>query len=276
MRMLKKGLGVLKYGFVILIVLLSLGPFLWVLLASFKTNAEILSNSLGWPSSFRFSNYTKAFQIAPISRFYINSVIVGIFGTLLNLLLLGMAAYVLARFKFRGKKLLMGAFSLSLLIPGAAMLQPLYLTVNTLGLYDKLIGLIIVYTGFGLPVSLYILSSYFLTIPKEMEESAYLDGASFIQTFFRIILPISKPGFGTAGVMQFLLCWNEFQFAIILTTGNQSRTLPLALYYFKSQFASDYGVMFAATMVVIIPSIVVYILLQEQVVSGLAAGAVKG
>lgn len=156
------------------------------------------------------------------------------------------------------------------------MLQPLYLTVNTLGLYDKLIGLIIVYAGFGLPVSLYILSSYFLTIPKEMEESAYLDGASFIKTFFKIILPISKPGFGTAGVMQFLLCWNEFQFAIILTTGNQSRTLPLALYYFKSQFASDYGVMFAATMVVIIPSILVYIVLQKQVVSGLAAGAVKG
>lgn len=108
----------LKYGFVLLLVLLSLGPFLWVLMASFKTNAEILTNSLGWPSSFRFSNYSMAFKIAPISRFYINSVIVGIFGTLLNLLLLGMAAYVLARFQFRCKKLLMGAFSLSLLIPG--------------------------------------------------------------------------------------------------------------------------------------------------------------
>ena len=109
-----------------------------------------------------------------------------------------------------------------------------------------------------------------------MEESAYLDGASFFRTFLNIILPISKPGFGTAAVLQFLLCWNEFQFAITLTTGNKSRTLPLALYYFKSQFASDYGVMFAATVIVIIPSIIVYVLLQEQVVSGLAAGAVKG
>jgi ABC-type sugar transport system, permease component len=273
---MKIALSICRYLFVFLIILLSLGPFLWVLMASFKTNSEILSNSLSWPASLRVSNYIKAFEIAPLSRFYANSVIVGVFGTFLNLLILGMSAYVLARFQFRGKKLLMVVLSLSLLIPGTAMLQPLYLTVNTLGLYDRLIGLIIVYAGFGLPVSLYILSSYFLTIPKEIEESAYLDGAGFIRTFFKIILPISKPGFSTAAVLQFLLCWNEFQFVMILTSGNQNRTLPLALYYFKSQFASDYGVMFAATMVVIVPSILVYILLQRQVISGLAAGAVKG
>lgn len=269
-------LSVLKYIFVILIVLLSIGPFFWVFLSSFKTNAEILTYSIGWPSSFRFSNYVMAFKIAPLAQFYLNSVIVAVFGTVLNLFILGMSAYVIARFNFKGKKLLVALFSLSLLIPGAAMLQPLYLTVHALGLYDKLFGLIIVYAGFGLPVTLYILSSYFLTIPKEMEEASYLDGAGFIRTFVEIILPISKPGLGTAAVLQFLLSWNEFQFALTLTTGNKSRTLPLALYYFKSQFASDYGVMFAATVIVIIPSIVVYILLQKQVVLGLVAGAVKG
>ncbi|HEX2926757.1 MAG TPA: carbohydrate ABC transporter permease [Ruminiclostridium sp.] len=268
--------SVLKYLFIITIIVLSVGPFLWVFISSFKTNSEILNNSIGWPHNLRFSNYQMAFKIAPLARFYLNSVIVGIFGTLLNLVVLGMSAYVTSRFNFKGKKILVAILSLSLLIPGAAMLQPLYLTVNRLGLYDKLIGLIIVYAGFGLPASLYILSSYFQTIPKEMEESANLDGAGFIRTFVSIILPISKPGFGTAAVLQFLLCWNEFQFAITLTTGNKSRTLPLALYYFKSQFASDYGVMFAATVIVIIPSIIVYVLLQKQVVSGLAAGAVKG
>lgn len=273
---LKLVLSLLKYIFVLAVIVLSVGPFLWVFLSSFKSNAEILNYSIGWPKSFGFSNYAMAFKIAPLAQFYLNSVIVGIIGTVLNLVVLGMSAYVTARFDFKGKKLLIGIFSLSLLIPGAAMLQPLYLTVNTLGLYDKLIGLIIVYAGFGLPASLYIISSYFQTIPKEMEESAYLDGAGFIRTFVSIILPISKPGFGTAAVLQFLLCWNEFQFAITLTTGNASRTLPLALYYFKSQFASDYGVMFAATVIVIIPSIIVYILMQKQVVSGLAAGAVKG
>lgn len=268
--------SIFRYIFVFIIILLSIGPFLWVFLSSFKTNSEILTYSIGWPASFKFSNYLMAFKIAPLTRFYLNSVIVGIFGTILNLIVLGMSAYVVSRFEFKGKKLLVAIFSLSLLVPGAAMLQPLYMTVNALGLYDKLIGLIIIYAGFGLPASLYILSSYFLTIPKEMEQSAYLDGASFFRTFTDIILPISKPGFGTAAVLQFLLCWNEFQFAITLTTGNRSRTLPLALYYFKSQFASDYGVMFAATVIVIIPSIIVYVLLQKQVVSGLAAGAVKG
>ena len=276
MKGTKLVVSILKYLFVLTILVLSIGPFIWVFLSSFKSNAEILNNTLGWPKSLGISNYINAFKIAPLTRFYLNSVIVGIFGTLLNLIILGMSAYVMSRFEFKGKKILVGIFSLSLLIPGAAMLQPLYLTVNALGLYDKLIGLIIVYAGFGLPASLYILSSYFQTIPKEMEESASLDGASFIRTFVSIILPIAKPGFGTAAVLQFLLCWNEFQFAITLTTGNKSRTLPLALYYFKSQFASDYGVMFAATVIVIIPSIIVYILLQKQVVSGLAAGAVKG
>lgn len=268
--------SILKYLFVLAIILLSAGPFLWVLASSFKSNAEILSSYIGIPNEFKFSNYAMAFKLAPIAQFYLNSIIVAVLGTVLNLIILAMSAYVIARFNFKGKKLFVSLCSLALLIPGAALLQPLYLTVNKLHLYDKLLGLIIVYAGFGLPISLYILSSYFLTIPKELEESAYLDGAGFIRTFVRIILPISKPGFGTAGVLQFLLCWNEFQFALTLTTGNKSRTLPLALYYFKSQFASDYGAMFAATIVIILPSILVYILMQEQVVSGLAAGAVKG
>jgi raffinose/stachyose/melibiose transport system permease protein len=266
----------LKYVFVACIIFLSVGPFLWVLFSSFKTNSEILSSAFGFPNHFNFSNYAMAFKIAPIELFFLNSVIVAICATLLNLVILGMSSYVFARFTFKGKKLLLSLLSLSLLIPGAALLLPLFLTVHTLGLYDKLSGLIIVYAGFGLPTSLYILYSYFLTIPKELEESAYLDGAGFIKTFTHIILPLSKPGFSTAAVLQFLMCWNEFQFALTLTSGNSSRTLPLALYYFKSQFGSDYGILFAATMIIIIPSIVVYILLQEQVVSGLAAGAVKG
>mgnify|MGYP003259584297 FL=1 len=114
-----------------------------------------------------------------------------------------------------------------------------------------------------------------MTIPKELEESAYLDGSGFFKTFSLIVIPIAKPALGTAAVLEFLVAWNEFQFALTLTASNSNRTLPIALYYFKSQFASNYGAMFAATILVIIPSIIVYIALQEQVVSGLSAGAVK-
>jgi len=276
MRGISLLLRFIKYSFVVFILLISLGPFVWVLISSFKTNAEILSSNIGLPKQLRMSNYLNAFKLAPLAQFYVNSAIVATFGTLLNITILSMSAYVIARFDFKSKKILVPIFSLALLIPGAALLQPLYLTTTALGLYDKLIGLIIVYAGFGLPTSLYILTSYFLTIPKELEESSYLDGAGFVKTFASIVLPVSKPGIVTSAVLQFLLCWSEFQFALTLTTGNKSRTLPLALYYFKSQFGSNYGVMFAATVIVIIPSIIVFVLLQRQVISGLTAGAVKG
>lgn len=272
-RILKK---ILIFVFLIIIISFSIVPFLWVFFSSFKGNAEILSSISGYPNGLKFSNYVTAFEIAPLITFYKNSVIVAIFGTLLNLLTLSMAAYVIARFDFKGKAFFRLLFSMPLIIPSAALLQPLFMTVKTAGLYDKLRGLIVVYCGFGIPTTLFILISYFLTIPKDLEESAYLDGAGFIKTFTHIILPIAKPAFATSAVLQFLLCWNEFQFALTLTTGNNSRTLPLALYYFKSAFASNYGAMFAATVLVTIPSIIVYIALQEQVVSGLAAGAVKG
>ncbi|SHJ14045.1 carbohydrate ABC transporter membrane protein 2, CUT1 family [Clostridium cavendishii DSM 21758] len=262
--------------FLVTIIAMSIGPFIWVLISSFKGNADILSSTSGFKNGLKLSNYITAFKIAPLGRFYINSIVVAIGSTILNLVTVSMAAYVIARHNFKGKKFFKIMFSLALLIPSAALLQPLYLTVNKTGLYDTLTGLIIVYAGFGLPTTLFIMMSYFRTIPKELEESAYLDGAGFFKTFSSVILPVAKPAFATAGVLQFLLAWNEFQFALTLTTGNENRTLPLALYYFKSAFASDYGAMFAAVVLVTIPSILVYITLQEQVVSGLSAGAVKG
>lgn len=262
--------------FLTVIIAFSIGPFIWVLISSFKGNADILSSTKGFENGLKLANYSNAFKIAPLAKFYVNSIIVAIGSTALNLVAISMAAYVIARHNFKGKKFFKIMFSLALLIPSAALLQPLYITVNKAGLYDTLLGLIIVYAGFGLPTTLFIMMSYFLTIPKELEESAYLDGAGFLRTFSTIILPIAKPAFATAGVLQFLLSWNEFQFALTLTTGNDKRTLPLALYYFKSAFASDYGAMFAAVVLVTIPSILVYIALQEQVVSGLAAGSVKG
>ena len=127
----------------------------------------------------------------------------------------------------------------------------------------------------GMPTTLYIMMSYYKTISPTLEEAAYIDGAGFFRTFVQIILPLTRPAFATAGVLQFLLCWNEFQFALTLTTGTEKRTLPIALYYFKSAFASDYGAMFAATVLVTVPSIIVYMLMQKQVISGLAAGSVK-
>ncbi|AEF82090.1 carbohydrate ABC transporter permease [Leadbettera azotonutricia] len=262
--------------FLVLIILISIGPFLWVLLSSVKTNREILTFSFRFTNGVHWQNYVNAFKIAPIVRYFQNSVFITIMGVLLNLTVMSMAAYVLSRFSFRLRNFIRAFFAMGLLIPGAALLLPLYTSIKAVGLYNNVWGLIVVYTAFGIPVSVFIMSSYFLTIPKEMEESAYIDGAGFLKTFAIIILPLARPAFATAGIMQFLLCWNEFQFALTLTTGHDARTLPVALYYFKSAFASDYGAMFAAIVLVSLPSIIVYSLLQKQVVSGLAAGSVKG
>ena len=266
----------LKIIFLAIIIVISLGPFLWVFLSSFKTNKEILSFAFGLPEVFSFKNYTNAFKLAPIAQYFFNSIFVTFMGVAVNLIFMSMAAYVLSRFEFGGKALIRAIFSMGLLIPGAALLLPLYMSVRAVGLYDSIWGLILVYTAFGIPTSVFIMSSYFLTIPREMEESAYLDGAGFIGTFVGIILPLARPAFATAGIMQFLLCWNEFQFSLILTTGHESRTLPVALYYFKSALASDYGAMFAAITLVSLPSIITYIFMQKQVVSGLTSGSVKG
>ncbi len=262
--------------FLFLILFLSLMPVLWVLFSSFKTNREILSGSLALPQVWNLKNYADALRIAPIPQFYLNSLLVNVGSTAVSVYLLSMAAYVISRFRWRGQNAFRLMFSMGLLIPGAALLYPLYSLMSTVGLYDSLFGLSLVYMAFGLPTTVYVISSYFQTIPRELEESAYMDGAGFFRTFWRIILPIAKPALGTAAVLQFLLGWNEFQFALTLTASNTNRTLPIALYYFKSQFASNYGAMFAATILVVIPSIVVYIVLQKQVISGLAAGAVKG
>ncbi len=258
------------------IVIISIVPFSWVLFSSFKTNSEILSGTLGFPSGFHFSNYMTAFKLAPLVTFYKNSVFIAAIGTALNLIICSMAAYVVVRCSFKLKGAVMLLFSLGLIIPGAALLQPLYTILNATDLYNTRTGLILVYTALGMPTTFYVMMSYIKTIPYTLEEAAYIDGSGFFRTFVQIVLPLTRPAFATAGVIQFLLCWNEFQLALTLTGETAKRTLPIALYYFKSAFASDYGAMFAATVVVVIPSIITFILLQKQVISGLAAGSVKG
>lgn len=266
----------LIFIFILLIVIISIVPFVWVFTSSFKGNAEIMSSISGFPSGLHFSNYISAFNLAPLIIFYKNSVIVAGISTALNLIVFSMAAYVIVRCKFRFKKTIIIAFSLALVIPGAALLQPLYNTLSATHLYDTLIGLIIVYAALGMPTTFYIMMSYIKTIPYTLEEAAYIDGAGFFRTFIQIILPLTRPAFATAGVLQFLFCWNEFQFALTLTGDKMNRTLPIALYYFKSSFASDYGAMFAATVLVTIPSIIIYIIMQKQIISGLVSGSVKG
>lgn len=265
-----------KYIFMGLCSLVALFPIVWVIMSSFKTNAEILSNGIGLPSSLSPDGYIAALTISPILKYFGNSVIVTVITTFLNVLFLAMAAYIFARARFRGKNLLYFILSLSLVVPTTALLQPVYSVVNSLGLYDTKAGLVLVYTAINMPMSLLILRGTFQSIPRALEEAAYLDGAGFLRTFFQIVIPCAKGGLTSAAVLTFLNSWNEFTFALMLTNGQEARTLPLSLSYFTAQFSFNYTAMFAAVTIAVIPSIIIFAVFQEQVVSSLTAGSVKG
>jgi len=201
--------------------------------------------------------------------------IITVISTALNVLFLAMAAYVFARCRFRGRDVLYFILSLAMVIPMTALLHPVYNVIQTLGLYDTKAGLILVYTALNMPMSLLILRGTFASIPRALEEAAYVDGASFVRTFFQIMLPCAKGGLTSAAVLAFLQSWNEFTFALVLTSGEDARTLPLSLSYFTAQFSFNYTAMFAAVTIAVVPSIVIFAVFQEQVVSSLTAGSVK-
>lgn len=262
--------------FLIFMALISVGPLFWVVMSSFKTTKETMKDAFALPQNWNFDGYKVALDISPIFKFYGNSLIISLASTLLNLVVVSLAAYALARFKFKGNQQLTLLFSSSLLIPVSALLMPIYRIWVTLKLFDTRLGLIIVYAALGLPESLFLFKSYFQGIPKELEEAAYLDGAGVFRTFVTIICPLAKSGLATGAILQFLKAWNEFIFALVLTKSKEVRTLPLALNYFTSQFSFNYAAMFAGITMAVLPSILIYVILQEQVTSSMIAGSLKG
>ena len=272
----QKAARVFSYLFMALCVLVALFPIVWVVLSSFKTNREILSNGLQLPSTFSFSGYKQALEMAPILKFFVNSLIVSFASTALNVFILAMAGYVFAKKKFRFKNLIFGILSLSMVIPSTALMSPVYTVITKLHLYDTKMALILVYTALNMPISLMILRSAFAAIPTELEEAAYIDGAGFFRTFWQVMMPCAKGGLASAAVLAFLGSWNEFTFALLLTSSTSTRTLPLSLSYFTSQFSFNYNAMFAAITIAVLPSIIVFSIFQEQVCSSLTAGSVKG
>lgn len=269
-------LGIPKYVFLIFFVFISIGPMVWAFLSSFKTYAEINSSALSWPSSFSFKNYADAFKYAPIGKYFMNSILIVGISVLVTVTFVAMCAYVTARFEFALKPVLILMISASLMLPAQAISQPLFAIFKELHLYDTKLGLIIVYSAMGIPMSFFVMTSYYQTISTALEESAYIDGATFLQTFLHIILPLAKPGLVTIAMLQFINTWNEFYFALMLTSGDTARTIPIALNYYMGTFANNYSALFAAVVVTVLPTILIFIILQRQVMESLTSGAVKG
>jgi raffinose/stachyose/melibiose transport system permease protein len=162
------------------------------------------------------------------------------------------------------------------LVPIVSFMVPYYALITALGIYDTLFALIITYAAINIPISTFLVSSFMTTIPRELEDSAAIDGGSFVQRFWKIIMPLSRAGLVTAGTFGFIYAWNEFIYALLLTSSQSARTVQLAIRFFTSQFRTDYAGLFAAIILTMVPTVLVYVFLHDRIISGLTAGAVKG
>ena len=263
----------LLFGFVTVV---SIGPLVWVMISSFKTNAEILSSPFALPSSINFNAYLEVFQRDNFLLFSWNSFLYATIATAVSLIIYAMCGYVFAKYNFPFKGLLFSLLAITLLVPGHSRTQPIFSLISQLQLFDTRTGVILVYISGGLAMSLFILRSVFASVPKEISEAAFIEGAGFIRNFFQVNLPLAKGGLATAGILMWLGHWNEFFFASLLTASARTRTLPFALAFFQEMFTFNYTRMFAALTIVILPGIIVYALTQEQVQMSVASTGVKG
>ena len=266
------GAKIFRYAIMAIVLFISLYPILWVLISSFKEKP----GGLGLPEKWVFDGYITIFTKLDIQTYFLNSIIITCVSTLLSVTIVAMAAYVVARMNFKGKGLITLMFSTTLFIPAISISFPIYRLLGELGLRDTRIGVIFIYSGLGIAVTYFILQSYFMSIPKEMEEAARVDGCGYFGTFFRIILPIAKPGLATAAIMAFLNNWNEYYFASLLLKSPEKMTIPALLGQFTSAYSRNLNGMFSAIIVAVVPTIIVFCLLSETFVRSLTASAVKG
>jgi multiple sugar transport system permease protein len=259
------------------IVVCSLVPVLWIIMLSLKTPATATDGSF-IPHAWTLSNYSDIFGQGVFTSALRNSIGIGLISTALAVTVASSAAYAIARLNFPGKRVFLAVALAVTMFPQISLVGPLYNLWRQIGLYDTWPGLIIPYLTFALPLSIYTLSAFFREIPWELEQAAQIDGATPFQAFRKVIAPLAMPGIVTTFIIVFIICWNDFIFAISLTSTNAAQTVPAAIAQFPgaSQFTQPIGDIAAAAVVVTIPVMILVLLFQRRIVSGLTAGAVKG
>ncbi|GGJ60745.1 putative ABC transporter permease protein YurM [Virgibacillus kapii] len=274
--MKKRWFHLIKVTFLSIFSLMMIYPLYWLITSSFKSNEEFFAEPYAFPTSISWENFTRAWEVADLGTAMINSVIVTVSATALTVFLGALTAYVLSRFTFRLKAFLMVFFLLGMLIPIHSTLVPLFTMMNQVGLLDTYWALILPYTAFELPIAIFLTVAYMSSIPKDLEEAAVIDGTGYWGIFFRIMLPLSVPALSTVAILSFLRYWNEFVFALVFINDNSLKTLPLSLSIFSDGFSTDYALTMAAMTIAVIPTIIMYLLFQEQIMKGMVAGSVKG
>ena len=267
---------VFAFALAIFYLIVSFMPFIFMVLNSFKEKFEMLTKGVfNLPDSLNFANYTEVLT-GGFSKYFMNSVIVLTISLLLLLFIAACASYPLARFKFKLSGSIYAGIVACMSIPIHITLIPVFKMSRATGLYDSIWALIGPYIAFAVPISVFILTSFMKEIPKEIEESAEIDGCGKIQMFFSIIMPLSKPGLATLAIYNGVNMWNEFSFAYTLTQSSENRTLPLAIWEFQGQYSMNTPMIMAVLTLTLLPMIIMFIIFQDKLVKGMTAGAVKG
>ncbi|MFJ4262677.1 carbohydrate ABC transporter permease [Paenarthrobacter nicotinovorans] len=267
----------LVWVFVVAVMGFSLIPFYWLVNTSLKKGASLSKGEL-FPSQPTLENYLVVFQNPEFLLALRNSVIIAVVTTTVALVFASFAAYALARLKMRRKAMILTLILSVTTFPAIAIAAPMFSIWREIGLYDTLLGLIIPKLTFALPLAIYTLTSFFKEIPRELEESAYMDGATPFTAFRKVILPLAVPGLATTAILVFISVWNEFLLAVTLTTSPEARPVPVAIAFFSgtSEFDQPLGTISAASVIITVPLVILVLLCQKRIVSGMTAGAVKG
>jgi len=252
-------------------------PLLWTLMSSFKTSSEIFSSPFSLPSHWNFHNYANAWTSAGIGSYFVNSIIVVVGAMVLTMVLGAMCAYVLARFRFFGNRAIYYLMLAGLTFPIFLAIVPLFFVLKSIGLLNTLPGLILTYAAFALPFTVFFLVSFFKTLSQSIAEAAAIDGAGEWRTFFQIMLPMARPGLATVAILNYVGLWNQFLLPVALNTDPDKYVLTQGMASFASQagYAVDFGALFAAVVITVLPVLVIYLVLQRQLQGSVSPGTNK-
>ncbi|MCY9661740.1 carbohydrate ABC transporter permease [Paenibacillus chondroitinus] len=265
----------LQYAAAYLGALVSLYPIFLMLTSSLKTNIQILKNPMSLPTSISFAAYSKLVHQIPFFSYFWNSLVVSVVSVVLILLFGVMASFYIARYPFRWNGALFFFFLLGMMIPIKLGIVPLFLLMKKLSMLNSIWSLISVYTAIGLPLAILILTGFFRTLPKELEEAARIDGSSDFGVMWHVLLPLIRPALGTVMIMNFIMAWNDFFFPLIFIQDDAKKTIPVGMLSLFGQYSTDLSMLFAGLTLASVPMMVIFFLASKQFMEGMTAGAVK-
>ena len=268
---------IIIYIVVSFFTILAVYPIFWLVIQSFKTTQEYMTTSkLSLPEEWYFDNYPWAWKIGRFTTLIINSIFYTSVTVLVEILLSFMAGFAFAKIPSKLTPILHGSFIIGILLTLQSIMVPLFLLINTVGLYDTRLGVLVPYIGISLPMAVYLSTEYIKSIPSSVLESARIDGAKYLQIFWRIVMPMAAPVAATVAILGVTGTWNEFMLINILVSRNELKSLPVGINMFSGTLSSDYGKQFSALVIGMIPMVVFYVIFRKQITKGVSAGAVKG